>query len=233
LNRAFDQVLMDVALHRLPVTFVLDRAGVTGDDGPSHNGMWDLSMLQVVPGLRIAAPRDAAQLRAQLREAMAVRDAPTLVRYPKAAVGPDIPALDRVGGVDILRADDGASVLIVAVGVMADVALEVAELVAAEGIAVSVVDPRWVKPIPAELPVMAARHRLVVTIEDNGRVGGFGATLTLALSDADVSVPVRVVGLPQEFLAQGSRAQILSDAGLSAPQIAGGVLQAIASLSRP
>jgi 1-deoxy-D-xylulose-5-phosphate synthase len=90
-----------------------------------------------------------------------------------------------------------------------------------------------VKPIPAELPVMAARHRLVVTIEDNGRVGGFGATLTLALSDADVSVPVRVVGLPQEFLAQGSRAQILSDAGLSAPQIAGGVLQAIASLSRP
>jgi 1-deoxy-D-xylulose-5-phosphate synthase len=236
LNRAFDQVLMDVALHRLPVTFVLDRAGVTGDDGPSHNGMWDLSMLQVVPGLRIAAPRDAAQLRAQLREALAVRDAPTVVRFPKAAVGDDIPAVGSSGGVDILRAAGagaGADVLVVAVGAIAGIALQAAELVAQEGIAVTVVDPRWVKPIPVELETMARAHRLVVTIEDNGRVGGVGATLALALSDAGVRVPVRVLGLPQEFLEQGSRAQILEDAGLSAPLIADAIREALGGLYAP
>ncbi len=230
LNRAFDQVLMDVALHRLPVTFVLDRAGVTGDDGPSHNGMWDLSMLQVVPGLRIAAPRDATQLRAQLREALAVRDAPTVVRFPKAAIGDDIPALESAGGVDVLRADAGQDVLVVAVGAMATVALQAAELVARDGIAVTVVDPRWVKPVPVELERLARTHRLVVTIEDNGRVGGFGSTLALALSDACVRVPVRVLGLPQEFLEQGSRARILSDAGLTAVAVAAAIKGAVGDL---
>jgi 1-deoxy-D-xylulose-5-phosphate synthase len=228
LNRAFDQVLMDVALHKLPVTFVLDRAGVTGEDGPSHNGMWDLSTLQVVPGLRIAAPRDASQLRAQLREAIAVRDAPTVVRFPKAATGDDIPALHSTGGMDVLRADAAAHVLIVAVGAMATVALSVAERLAPHGIATTVVDPRWIKPVPAPLTEMAAAHRLVVTIEDNGRVGGFGATLSLALADAGVRTPVRVFGIPQEFLPQGTRAQILAHAGLTGQEIGRRVVEAVA-----
>ena len=225
LNRAFDQVLMDVALHRCGVTFVLDRAGVTGTDGASHNGMWDMSILQVVPGLRLAAPRDADQLRAQLREAVAVDDAPTVVRYSKGTVGPAIPALGRIGGMDVLR-DNGeadgpfrADVLFVAVGAMAATCLEAAELLAARGISSTVVDPRWVKPVDAALPGLAAEHRLVVTVEDNGRVGGVGATIAQALRDAGVDVPLRDFGIPQEFLDHASRDQILEQIGLTAPAI--------------
>src|SRR4051794_32262264 len=155
---------MDVGLHSLPVTLVLDRAGVTGEDGASHNGMWDLSILQVVPGIRIAAPRDGARLREELREAVAVDDGPTALRFPRGAVGDDIPALSRRGPVDILKA--GTDVLLVAVGAMARLALEVAERVEAQGIAVTVVDPRWVTPVPRELVELAAQHRLVVTVED-------------------------------------------------------------------
>jgi 1-deoxy-D-xylulose-5-phosphate synthase len=228
LNRAFDQVLMDVALHKLPVTFVLDRAGVTGEDGPSHNGMWDLSTMQVVPGLRIAAPRDATQLRALLREAMAVRDAPTVVRFPKAAVGDDVVAVRSDAGVDVLRSDDEPVVLIVAVGALAPLALSVAERIAMHGIGATVVDPRWIKPVPETLTSLAAAHELVVTIEDNGRVGGFGAAVTMALADAGVRTPVRVFGLPQEFLPQGSRAQILAHAGLTDQEIGRRIVEAIA-----
>ncbi len=226
LNRAFDQALMDVALHRLPVTFVLDRAGITGEDGASHNGMWDLSILQLIPGMRIAAPRDGATLREELREAVAVEDGPTALRFPRGAVGDDVPALERVGGVDILRR--GSDVLVVAVGAMGRLALEVADRVAAQGISVTVVDPRWVCPVPAEVIRLAARHRLVVTIEDNGRVGGVGTQVSQALRDADVDVPARDLGIAQRFLAHGSRAQVLAEVGLTAQDVAREIVELIA-----
>ncbi|MER5792745.1 1-deoxy-D-xylulose-5-phosphate synthase [Streptomyces sp. NPDC001980] len=221
LNRAFDQLLMDVALHRCGVTFVLDRAGVTGVDGASHNGMWDMSVLQVVPGLRIAAPRDAEQLRLQLREAVAVDDAPTLVRFPKESVGPEIPAVDRVGGIDVLHRGEDARVLLVAVGVMAPVCLQAAELLAARGIDCTVVDPRWVKPVDPALPVLAAQHELVAVVEDNSRAAGVGAAVALALGDADVDVPVRRFGIPEQFLAHAKRGEVLADIGLTPVEIAG------------
>ncbi|WP_405006579.1 1-deoxy-D-xylulose-5-phosphate synthase [Kitasatospora purpeofusca] len=231
LNRAFDQVLMDVALHKLGVTFVLDRSGVTGTDGASHNGMWDMSILQVVPGLRLAAPRDADQVRAQLREAVEVKDAPTVVRYSKGSVGEAVPAVATVGGMDVLRAavpdslgeaEDGrrADVLIVSVGALAPMCLEVADLLAAQGISSTVVDPRWVKPVDPALPGLAAEHRVVVTVEDNGRVGGVGTAIAQALRDADVDLPLRDFGIPQAFLDHASRPEILAEIGLTAPDIA-------------
>ncbi|MET8569267.1 1-deoxy-D-xylulose-5-phosphate synthase [Streptomyces sp. NPDC004783] len=228
LNRAFDQLLMDVALHRCGVTFVLDRAGVTGVDGPSHNGMWDMSVLQVVPGLRIAAPRDADQLRAQLREAVAVDDAPTLLRFPKESVGPAVPAVDRVGGVDVLHTAERPEVLLVAVGVMAPVCLAAAELLEARGIGCTVVDPRWVKPVDPALPPLAARHRLVAVVEDNSRAAGVGSAVALALGDAGVDVPVRRFGIPEQFLAHAKRSEVLADIGLTPVEIAGRISAALA-----
>jgi len=219
LNRAFDQVLMDAAMHRAGMTIVLDRAGVTGDDGASHNGMWDMSILQVVPGLRLAAPRDAQRLRDCLREAVTVADAPTVVRFPKGALPEDVPALRSHGGVDILAEHGGADVLIVAVGCMAGIGVEVCQRLAAQDIGATVVDPRWVKPVPDEIVELAARHRLVVTIEDNGVVGGVGAAVAGRLRDADCATEVRTIGIPQRFLDQGSRAQVLADAGLTAQQV--------------
>jgi 1-deoxy-D-xylulose-5-phosphate synthase len=230
LNRAFDQALMDVALHRLPVTFVLDRAGVTGPDGASHNGMWDLSILQLVPGIRVAAPRDGATLREELREAVSVDDGPTAIRFPRGPVGDDIPALERHGPLDVLR--KGTDVLIVAVGAMARIALEVAERAAAQGISVSVVDPRWVTPVPQELIDVARRHRLVVTLEDNGRVGGVGSVVSQALRDADVDVPARDLGIPQRFLDHGTRAEVHAEIGLTAQEVARKVVELVARLER-
>ncbi|MFL9655489.1 1-deoxy-D-xylulose-5-phosphate synthase [Streptomyces sp. PB17] len=221
LNRAFDQLLMDVALHRCGVTFVLDRAGVTGVDGASHNGMWDMSVLQVVPGLRIAAPRDADQLRAQLREAVAVDDAPTLLRFPKESVGPAVPAVDRIGGLDVLHAADRPEVLLVSVGVMAPVCLGAAELLEARGIGCTVVDPRWVKPVDPALAPLAARHRLVAVVEDNSRAAGVGSAVALALGDAEVDVPVRRFGIPEQFLGHAKRAEVLADIGLTPVDVAG------------
>ncbi|GAA4250432.1 1-deoxy-D-xylulose-5-phosphate synthase [Dactylosporangium darangshiense] len=220
LNRAFDQLLMDVALHRCGVTFALDRSGVTGEDGASHNGVWDLSVLQVVPGLRIAAPRDAVQLRAQLCEAVEVRDAPTLIRYPKGDAGSPIAAVGRVGAMDILRRPGNADVLIVSVGSLADLCCSVADRLTAGGYGVTVVDPRWVKPLDPALPGLAARHRLVVTVEDGVRAGGVGAMVGQALSDENVWVPVRSFGTPIEFLDHGSRDQVLERCGLTAEHIA-------------
>ncbi|OII69691.1 1-deoxy-D-xylulose-5-phosphate synthase [Streptomyces sp. CC77] len=222
LNRAFDQVLMDVALHDCGVTFVLDRAGVTGTDGASHNGMWDMSILQVVPGLRIAAPRDADQVRAQLREAVAVEDAPTVVRYSKGAVGPAVEAVRRVGGMDVLReaGTDSPDVLLVSVGALAPMCLEVADLLDKQGISTTVVDPRWVKPVDEAMAPLAERHRVVVTVEDNGRVGGVGSAVAQALRDAGVDVPLRDFGIPPRFLDHASRAEVLAEIGLTAPDIA-------------
>ncbi|MFE4248489.1 1-deoxy-D-xylulose-5-phosphate synthase [Streptomyces sp. NPDC056910] len=221
LNRAFDQLLMDVALHNCGVTFVLDRAGVTGVDGASHNGMWDMSVLQVVPGLRIAAPRDAEQLRAQLREAVTVDDAPTLIRFPKESVGPEIPAVDRIGGLDVLHRADAPDVLLVSVGVMALVCLQVAELLEERGINCTVVDPRWVKPVDPDLAPLAARHRLVAVVEDNSKAAGVGSAVALALGEAEVDVPVRRFGIPDQFLAHAKRGEVLADIGLTPVEIAG------------
>jgi 1-deoxy-D-xylulose-5-phosphate synthase len=237
LNRAFDQLLMDVALHRLPVTFVLDRAGITGDDGPSHNGMWDLSILQVVPGLRIAVPRDGARLRELLREAVAVDDAPTVLRFPKGPVAPDLAAIDTVAGMDVLARsanDQGGErdVLIVAVGAMAGICAEVAERLAAQGIGVTVVDPRWVKPLPAELAGLAAHHKLVAVVEDSGRVGGVGDAVGRLLRDAGVhGAPVHTFGIPQEFLGHAKRAMILSDVGLTPQDLARDIIEAVARVT--
>ncbi|ARQ68044.1 1-deoxy-D-xylulose-5-phosphate synthase [Streptomyces marincola] len=222
LNRAFDQLLMDVALHRCGVTFVLDRAGVTGPDGASHHGMWDMSILQCVPGLRLAAPRDADQLRAQLREAVEVKDAPTVVRYSRGKVGAPVPAVGTVGGMDVLRRADAdrPDVLLVSIGALAPVCLEAAELLGRQGITTTVVDPRWVKPVDPELPGLAIRHRVVVTVEDNSRAGGVGSAIAQALRDADVDIPLRDFGIPPRFLGHGSRDQVLAEVGLTAPDIA-------------
>ncbi|MDQ0937503.1 1-deoxy-D-xylulose-5-phosphate synthase [Streptomyces turgidiscabies] len=222
LNRAFDQVLMDVALHKCGVTFVLDRAGVTGTDGASHNGMWDMSILQVVPGLRLAAPRDADQVRAQLREAVEVEDAPTVVRFSKGAVGPAVPAVGRVGGMDVLRepGTDTPDVLLVSVGALAPMCLEIAGLLDQQGISTTVVDPRWVKPVDEAMAPLAERHRVVVTVEDNSRVGGVGSAVAQALRDAGVDLPLRDFGIPPRFLDHASRAEVMAEIGLTAPDIA-------------
>jgi 1-deoxy-D-xylulose-5-phosphate synthase len=229
-NRAFDQVLMDAALHGAGITFVLDRAGVTGEDGPSHHGMWDLSILQVVPGLRLAAPRDGARLRELLCEAVEVDDAPTVIRMPKGAIQPDLPATETVGDVDVLVQSGAKDVLVVAVGAMAATCLDLAVRVQAQGIGVTVVDPRWVKPVSPSLVELAGQYRLVVSVEDGGRVGGCGATLARTLADADVDVPVTVFGLPQEFLPHGKRAAILEQTGLTAQNLAREVTARVAAL---
>ncbi|MBV9098872.1 MAG: 1-deoxy-D-xylulose-5-phosphate synthase, partial [Frankiaceae bacterium] len=229
LNRAFDQVLMDVALHGLPVTFVLDRAGVTGEDGPSHNGMWDLSLLGVVPGMRVAAPRDSTRLRELLREAVEYDEGPTALRFPKASVNDnDIDTVDRIGGMDVLRRDDDADVLIVSAGAVAPLALEVADRVAAQGVGVTVVDPRWVLPVDGALPALAAAHALVVTIEDNGRAGGIGDAVARELRDRSITTPVQNVALPQEFLPTGRRDVLLRELGLSAQEVARAAVEAVA-----
>ncbi|MEU6414584.1 1-deoxy-D-xylulose-5-phosphate synthase [Microbispora sp. NPDC046933] len=231
LNRAFDQLLMDVALHRQPVTVVLDRSGVTGDDGPSHNGMWDLSILQVIPGLSVAAPRDGARLRELLAEAVGIEDGPTVVRFPKGALPADVEAVGKLGEMDVLRAGD-ADVLLVAVGSMAEICLEAANLLDAQGISATVVDPRWVKPLDQALVLAAAAHKLVAVVEDNGRVGGVGDAVARLLRDADVDVPVRTYGIPQRFLDHAKRAKILSDIGLTGQDLARQITEAVARRSQ-
>ncbi|GAB3676104.1 1-deoxy-D-xylulose-5-phosphate synthase [Angustibacter aerolatus] len=228
LNRAFDQVLMDCALHRAGVTFVLDRAGVTGTDGASHNGMWDMSVLQVVPGLRIAAPRDATTLRAELREALAVDDAPTVVRFPSGAVPDDLPPVRTVGGVDVLHEPDDADVLLVAVGAMAGTALEAARLLVAHGMTATVVDPRWVLPVAPALVGLASSAKLVVTLEDNSRVGGVGSRLAQALRDAGSTVPLVDLGIPPRFLDHGTRAEVLASLELDAQGVTRRVVEELA-----
>jgi 1-deoxy-D-xylulose-5-phosphate synthase len=232
LNRAFDQVLMDVALHRCGVTFALDRAGVTGDDGASHNGMWDMSILQVVPGLRIAAPRDATRLRELLREAVQVDDAPTVVRFPKGPPTRDLEAVDHAGGCDVLVRRGAKDVLLVGVGSMAATSVEVAERLVAQGIGVTVVDPRWVKPVDAALLELAREHRLVVSVEDNGVVGGCGSVLLQTLNEARIDTPVRLHGIPQDFLTHAKRAVILERVGLTAQTLARSIVEDVTALDQ-
>ena len=234
LNRAFDQLLMDVALHRLPVTVVLDRAGVTGPDGASHHGMWDGSILQVVPGLRIAAPRDAARVAELLNEAVAVSDGPTVVRFPKGTVGGEAEACGQLGGMDVLyepAAGAARDVLLAGAGPMAMTCVAAAARLADQGIGVTVVDPRWVKPVDPALAGAAARHRLVVTVEDNGLAGGFGDAVCRLLREAGVSTPVQTYGLPQEFLPHAKREEILEDTGLVPQHLARRITEAVARLT--
>lgn len=221
INRAFDQVLMDVALHKAGVTFVLDRAGVTGPDGPSHHGVWDLSILQVVPHIRLAAPRDAVRLREELAEAISIDDGPTVIRFPKGSVSHDIEAVRRCAdGVDVLREAAHKDVLIVAIGAFAQLGLDVADRLAQQGIGATVVDPRWIVPVPGSIIDMARDHRLVISLEDGVRVGGIGTRIRQDLRSAGVDTAVDELGLPDEFLDHASRNEILADAGLTAQDIA-------------
>jgi 1-deoxy-D-xylulose-5-phosphate synthase len=234
LNRAFDQLLMDVALHRLPVTVVLDRAGLTGDDGPSHNGMWDLALLGVVPGIRIAAPRDAATLRDELREAVAHADGPTVVRFPKSPLADDLPAIRRAGTVDVLaEPDDGpVDVLIVAVGATGTDVLAAGSAVGQAGYSVRVVDPRWVTPVDPSLLALALDASLVVTVEDGVVSGGAGSRIAQALRAAGIDVPTREIGIPAQFVAHGKLADVRDRVGLTPQHIGRRIVEWSALVSR-
>lgn len=220
LNRAFDQVLLDVALHKAGVTFVLDRSGITGDDGPSHHGMWDLALTGIVPNLQVAAPRDGARLRELLREAIAITDQPTAIRFPKGGVNEDIPAFERRDGIDVLYRGESADVLVVSIGAMASIAVEAAAQAYREGVGVTVIDPRWVKPLAPAIMTMAQRYQHVLVIEDGIRHGGIGSTLAESMRDGGVEVPVHSIGIPLNFIEHAKRAEILHDLGITSQQIA-------------
>ena len=219
LNRAFDQLLLDVALHKAGVTFVLDRAGVTGDDGPSHNGMWDLALTGIVPTLHVAAPRDGERVKETLREAIDISDAPSLIRFPKGAVNADIPAFERRDGIDVLYRGESADVLLISIGAFAAIAVEAAAQAYREGVGVTVIDPRWVKPLPKSLVTMAQRYKNVVVLEDGIKHGGIASTISELFRDAQLNVPVHSIGLPLTFLEHSKRAEILEDLGITVQNI--------------
>lgn len=225
LNRAFDQLLLDVALHKAGVTFVLDRSGITGDDGPSHHGIWDLALTGIIPTMHVAAPRDGARLRETLREAVDIHDAPSMVRFPKGAVVKDIPAIERRDGIDILHVHASPDVLFVSVGALANLALDVAVQVSREGIGVTVVDPRWVKPIPASLVAMAQNYKSVVVVEDGIRHGGIASTLSELFRDAGISLPIHSIGVPLAFIEHSKRAEIMQDLGIDVPDISRSIVE--------
>jgi 1-deoxy-D-xylulose-5-phosphate synthase len=221
LNRAFDQLLLDVALHRAGVTFVLDRAGVTGDDGPSHHGIWDLALTGIVPTLQVAAPRDGARLRELLNEASLISDAPTLLRFPKGAINPDLPAFERRDGVDVLYRGESPDILMVAVGAMAQLAVEAAAQAYREGVGVTVMDPRWVRPLPiSTLARMSDRYSRIVVIEDGIKNGGISSALSDAFRELDIAIPIHSIGIPVEFFEHSKRNQILEDLGITVQSVA-------------
>ena len=219
LNRAFDQLLLDVALHKAGVTFVLDRAGITGDDGPSHNGIWDLALTGIVPTLHVAAPRDGQQLRETLREALGISDAPSLIRFPKGVVNPDIPAFERRDGVDVLYRGESADILLVSIGAFAAIAVEAAGQAYREGVGVTVIDPRWVKPLPESLVTMAQRYKSVVVLEDGIKHGGIASTISELFRESQLNVPVHSIGVPLTFLEHAKRNEILEDLGITVQNI--------------
>ena len=225
LNRAFDQLLLDVALHKAGVTFVLDRSGVTGDDGPSHHGIWDLALTGIVPTMHVAAPRDGARLKELLREAVVINDAPSMVRFPKGAVQVDIPAFERRDGIDVLYRGESADVLMISVGAMAAIAVEAASSAYREGVGVTVIDPRWVKPLPESLVRMAERYKSVVVLEDGIRHAGIGSAISEMFRDAGVIIPLHSVGVPLEFIEHSKRGEILSDIGITAQNISRSVVE--------
>jgi 1-deoxy-D-xylulose-5-phosphate synthase len=219
LNRAFDQLLLDVALHKAGVTFVLDRAGITGDDGPSHNGIWDLALTGIVPTLHVAAPRDGQQLKETLREALDISDAPSLIRFPKGVVNPDIPAFERRDGVDVLYRGESADILLISIGAFAAIAVEAAGQAYREGVGVTVIDPRWVKPLPKSLVTMAQRYKSVVVLEDGIKHGGIASTVSELFRDSQLNVPVHSIGVPLTFLEHAKRSEILEDLGITVQNI--------------
>jgi len=219
LNRAFDQLLLDVALHKAGVTFVLDRAGVTGDDGPSHNGIWDMALTGIVPTLHLAAPRDSARLKEVLREAISINDAPTVIRFPKGAVSADIPAFERRDGIDVLYRGESADVLLISVGAMATMAVEAASQAYREGVGVTVIDPRWVKPLPQSLITLAERYKSVVVVEDGIAHGGIASALSEMFRSAGLETPIHSIGVPLAFIEHSKRSEILSDLGMTAQNI--------------
>jgi len=225
LNRAFDQLLLDVALHKAGVTFVLDRAGITGDDGPSHHGIWDLALTGIVPTMHVGAPRDGARLRELLREAVDICDAPSMVRFPKGAVQVDIPAFERRDGIDVLYRGESADVLMVSVGAMASLAVEAASSAYREGVGVTVIDPRWVKPLPQSLIAMAQRYKSVVVLEDGIRHGGIASSISELFRDSGINVPLHSIGVPLDFLEHSKRSEILNDIGVTAQNIARSVVE--------
>ena len=230
LNRAFDQVLLDVALHKAGVTFVLDRAGITGDDGASHNGIWDLALTGIIPTMHVAAPRDGARLREVLAESIQISDAPSMLRYPKGEVIADIPAFERRDGIDVLYRGESADVLLISVGAMAAMAVEAASQAYREGVGVTVIDPRWIKPLPQSLVTMATRYKSVVVLEDGIRHGGIASTISEMFRDAGLQVPIHSIGVPLTFLEHAKRGQILSELGITAQQISLSIVEWSASL---
>ena len=219
LNRAFDQLLLDVALHKAGVTFVLDRAGITGDDGASHNGMWDLALTGIVPGLQVAAPRDGSRLRELLRESVLISDGPSVIRFPKGAVIADIPAVERRSGIDVLSQDERLDILFISVGALAHIALEAAAQAHREGIGITVIDPRWVKPLPKSLISLATRFQRVVVLEDGIEHGGIASTISELFRDHDLTIPVHSIGVPLKFFDHGKRNDILAEIGISVQSI--------------
>jgi 1-deoxy-D-xylulose-5-phosphate synthase len=220
LNRAFDQLLLDVALHKAGVTFVLDRAGVTGDDGPSHHGIWDMALTGIVPTLHLAAPRDSARLKEVLREAVSISDAPSVIRFPKGAVPADIPAFERREGIDVLYRGESADVLLISVGAMATMAVEAASQAYREGVGVTVIDPRWVKPLPKSLITMADRYKSVVVVEDGISHGGIASALSEMFRSAGLETPIHSIGVPLTFIEHSKRSEILNDLGITSQNIA-------------
>ena len=225
LNRAFDQLLLDVALHKAGVTFVLDRAGITGDDGPSHNGIWDLALTGIVPTLHVGAPRDEARLREILREAVEISNAPSLLRFPKGAVQNDIPAFERRDGIDVLYRGESADVLLVSIGAMAAIAVEAASMAYREGVGVTVIDPRWVKPLPTALVTMAQRYKSVVVLEDGIKHGGIASSISEMFREAGLATPIHSIGVPLEFIEHSKRAEIMNDLGITAQNIARSIVE--------
>ena len=225
LNRAFDQLLLDVALHKAGVTFVLDRAGITGDDGPSHHGIWDLALTGIVPTMHVAAPRDASRLREVLREAVTISDAPSMVRFPKGAVQSDIPAFERRNGIDVLYRGESADVLLVSIGAMAAIAVEAASMAYREGVGVTVIDPRWVKPLPSALVTIAQRYKSVVVLEDGIKHGGIASSISEMFRDAGLTTPIHSIGIPLEFIEHSKRSEIMNDLGITAQNIARSIVE--------
>ena len=225
LNRAFDQLLLDVALHHAGVTFVLDRAGITGDDGPSHHGIWDLALTGLVPTMHVAAPRDGARLREVFREAITISDAPSMVRFPKGAVQADIAAFERRDGIDVLYRGESADVLLISIGAMAGIAVEAASQAYREGVGVTVIDPRWVKPLPKSLVTIAQRYKSVVVLEDGIKHGGIASALAEMFSDAGVLIAIHSIGVPLEFIEHSKRGEILEDLGITTQKIARDIVE--------
>jgi 1-deoxy-D-xylulose-5-phosphate synthase len=225
LNRAFDQLLLDVALHKAGVTFVLDRAGITGDDGPSHHGIWDLAITGIIPTMHVGAPRDGSRLREILREAVAISDAPSMLRFPKGAIQIDIPAFERRDGIDVLYRGESADVLLVSIGAMAAIAVEAASMAYREGVGVTVIDPRWVKPLPTSLVTIAQRYKSVVVLEDGIKHGGIASSISEMFRDASLAMPIHSIGVPLEFIEHSKRNEILNDLGITAQKIARSIVE--------